>query len=475
VKLWARIIGARIAVRPARLPSEMSSADHPRPVDLLIQGGTVVCVDEAFTVIEDGAVAVDGTDIVAVGLAADLKGRFAPLRVIGARGHAVLPGLVNGHTHVAMTLFRGMADDLALETWLTDHIWPAEAAYVDRDSVARGTTLACVEMLRGGTTTALDMYWFPRECAAAARRTGLRLVVGGVLLDGPGADGLSHEERLAENRALLAEFRSDPLIGVSIQPHSTYTVSPEHLVEAHALAVEFGVRFALHAAETVEENRIVLERHGRTPVRHLHSLELLGPRTTLHHAVHLDDEEIGLLQATGTSAVHCLESELKLASGIPRLPALLRAGVNVGLGTDGAASNNDLDLWSEMRLAALLYKALEKDPTAIPARQALRLATLGGARALGIDHMVGSIEPGKRADIVLVDLDRPHLSPVYNVVSHLVYAANRNDVTTVLVNGVVVVEDGHTTLVEEREAMAGVREVADRIRRRELPSSLSAR
>jgi 5-methylthioadenosine/S-adenosylhomocysteine deaminase len=440
------------------------------PVDLLVLGGTVVCVDDAFTVLEEGAVAVGGTDIVAVGPAAELKGRFAPRRVLDASGHAVLPGLVNGHTHVAMTLFRGMADDLALETWLHDHIWPAEAAYVDRESVARGTTLACVEMLRGGITTALDMYWFPRECALAARRTGMRLVVGGVLIDGPGADGLSHEERLAENRALLEEFGRDPLIGVSIQPHSTYTVSPEHLVEAHRLAGEFGVLFALHASETEAEVRTVVERYGRTPVRHLDALGLLGPKTTLHHAVHLDDAEIALLARTGTSAVHCLESELKLASGIPRLPALLRAGVNVGLGTDGAASNNDLDLWAEMRLSALLYKAIEKDPTAIPAREALRLATRGGAKAVGLDHLVGSIEPGKRADLVLVDLDRPHLSPIYNVVSHLVYAAHRNDVTTVVVNGVVVVEKGHTTLVEEREAMADVREVADRIRRRERPS-----
>ncbi len=449
----------------------MSFPVSPRPIDLLVQGGTVVCVDDPFTVIEEGAVAVDGTDIVAVGPAASLKERFSPRRVIDATRHAILPGLVNGHTHVAMTLFRGMADDLALETWLHDHIWPAEAAFVDRVSVGHGTTLACVEMLRGGTTTALDMYWFPRECALAARRAGLRLVVGGVLIDGPGADGLSHEQRFAENRALLEEFRHDPLIGTSIQPHSTYTVSPEHLLEAKALADEFGVRFALHTSETAEEVRIVLERYGRTPVRHLHSLGLLGPRTTLHHAVHLDDEEIALLASTGASAVHCLESELKLASGIPRLPDLLRAGVDVGLGTDGAASNNDLDMWAEMRLSALLYKAIEKDPTAIPARAALTLATRGGARALGMDHLVGSLEPGKRADLVLVDLDRPHLSPVYNVVSHLVYAAHRADVTTVLVNGVVVVENGRTTLVDEREAMDDVREVADRIRRREPPSA----
>ena len=449
----------------------MTASNHLRPVDLLVQGGTGVCVDDAFTVLEDGAVAVDGTDIVAVGPSAKLREQFAPRRVLDASHHAVLPGLVNGHTHVAMTLFRGMADDLALETWLNDHIWPAEAAFVDRDSVGRGTTLACVEMLRGGTTTALDMYWFPRECALAARRTGLRLVVGGVLLDGPGADGLSHEQRLAENRALLEEFRHDPLIGVSIQPHSTYTVSPEHLLEARALADEFGVVFALHASETEKENRTVVERYGRTPIRHLSALGLLGPRTTLHHAVHLDDEEIALLAETGTSAVHCLESELKLASGIPRLPALLRAGANVGLGTDGAASNNDLDMWTEMRLCALLYKAIEKDPTAIPARDALGLATRGGARAVGMDHLIGSLEPGKRADLVLVDLDRPHLSPVYNVVSHLVYAAQKADVTTVLVNGVVVVENGRTTLVDEREAMADVREVADRIRRRERPAT----
>ena len=441
--------------------------DRLSPVDLLIEGGTVVTVDDAFTVLEDGAVAVSGGDIAAVGPAADLRRAFAPREVIDARGHVVLPGLVNGHTHAAMTLFRGMADDLSLEAWLHDHVWPAEAAFVDRDTVGKGTLLACVEMLKGGVTSALDMYWFPRECALAARRAGFRLVVGGVLVDGPGADGLPPDVRLAENRALLEEFAPDPLIGVSIQPHSTYAVSPELLLEARALADEFGVLFALHAAETLAETRLVEARYGKSPVRHLESLGLLGPRTTLHHAVHLDDDEIGLLARSGTSAVHCLESELKLASGVPRLPDLLRAGVPVGLGTDGAASNNDLDMWSEMRLSALLFKAIERNPTAVPARVALRLATRGGARALGMEHLIGSLEAGKRADIVLVDLDRPHLTPLYDVVSHLVYAVNKADVTTVLVNGRVVVREGRMTTLDEREVMADVRQVADRIRRRD--------
>ncbi len=420
-------------------------------------------MDDAFTVVRDGAVAVRGTDVAAVGPSAELRARYAPAETIDARGQVVLPGLVNGHTHAAMTLFRGMADDLALESWLADHIWPAEAAWIDEDTVARGTALACVEMLKGGVTTALDMYWLPEACGAAARAAGFRLVLGGVLVDGAGADGLTPEARFAASRALLESHRDDPLLGVSIQPHSTYAASPDLLVEAKALADSYGVRYALHAAETRAETELVKGRYGSTPVRHLHALGLLGPATTLAHGVHFDDEEIALLAATGTAVVHCLESELKLASGIPRMPELLAAGVPVGLGTDGTASNNDLDMWAELRLAALLFKARGNDPTLVPARLALRLATRGGARALGLDHLVGSLEPGKRADVVLVDFDRPHLTPVYDVFSHLAYAVNKADVRTVLVNGRVVVRDHRVTTLDERETMERVREVAARI------------
>lgn len=438
-------------------------AAAPVSCDILIEGGTVVTMDDAFSVVEDGAVAVTGTDIVAVGRRGDLHAEFAPTKRIDATGHVVFPGLVNAHTHAAMTLFRGIADDLPLEAWLNDHIWPAEALFVDRDTVARGTTLACIEMLKGGVTTSLDMYWFPRECAGAARRVGFRLVAGGALVDFAGADGLTPGERLAENRTLLADLADDPLIGASIQPHSTYTASPDLLVKAKELADEFGVLYALHAAETAAETAEVLARYGRTPVRHLDSLGLLGPRTTLHHGVHLDDEEIALLAERRSSVVHCLESELKLASGIPRMPDLLRAGVTVGLGTDGAASNNDLDMWAELRLAALLFKVTGGDPTALPALEALRLATRGGAKALGMDHLVGSLTAGKRADIVLIDFDRPHLTPVYDVSSHLAYAVNKADVATVLVNGKVVMSDHQVTTLDEAEAIARVREVAVRI------------
>ena len=433
------------------------------PCDLLIEGGTVVTMDDSFTVHEDGVVAVSGNSIAAVGTRASLAGLFEPVERIDATGHVLFPGLVNAHTHAAMTLFRGMADDLSLESWLNDHIWPAEAAFVDRDTVARGTALACVEMLKGGVTTALDMYWFAGECAEAARSVGLRFVLGAVMIDAPGADGLAPAERLASNRALLEKYRFDPLIGVSVQPHSTYAVSPDLLVKAKGLADEFGVLYALHASETAAEIELVKAKHGKTPVRLLHSLGLLGPRTTLHHGVHLDDEEIALLASTGTSVVHCLESELKLASGIPRMPDLLRAGVTIGLGTDGTASNNDLDVWAELRLAALLYKVTGGDPTAIPAREALRLATRGGAKALGMDHLVGSIEPGKRADILLIDFDRPHLAPVYDVASHLAYAVNKADVKMVLVDGKVVVRNHRVVTVDEDETIARVREVAARI------------
>ena len=420
-------------------------------------------MDDASSVLPEGAVAVRGRDIVDVGPASALRARYAPVEEIDARGQVVLPGLVNGHTHAAMTLFRGMADDMALETWLNDHIWPTEAAWVDADTVARGTALACVEMLKGGVTTALDMYWLPEACGEAARAAGFRLVLGGVLVDGPGADGLTPGARFESNRALLQSHRDDPLLGVSIQPHSTYAASPDLLTDAKALADAFGVRYALHAAETRAETDLVKARYGATPVRHLHALGLLGPSTTLAHGVHFDDEEIALLASTGTAVVHCLESELKLASGVPRMPELLAAGVPVGLGTDGSASNNDLDMWAELRLAALLFKERGRDPTLVPARLALHLATRGGARALGLDHLVGSLEPGKRADVVLVDFDRPHLTPVYDVYSHLAYAVNKADVTTVVVNGRVVVRDHRVTTVDEREVMEKVREVAARI------------
>lgn len=447
----------------------MTSLAVPAPCDLLVAGGTVVTMDDAFTTIEDGAVAVLGGEIVAVGKRAELAARYGSAETLDASGHVVFPGLVNAHTHAAMTLFRGLADDLSLEAWLNDHIWPVEAAFVDRDTVERGTTLACVEMLRGGVTTACDMYWFPRECAAAARRAGLRLVAGGALIDFAGADGLTPAERLGENRELLAELAGDPLVLGSIQPHSTYTASPDLLVKAKELADEFGVLYGLHVAETAAETAEVLSRYGRTPTRHLESLGLLGQRTVLFHGVHLDDGEIALLAARGASVVHCLESELKLASGIPRMPELLRAGVTVGLGTDGTASNNDLDLWAELRLAALLYKVTGGDPTSIPAREALRLATRGGAKALGMDHLVGSLEPGKRADLLLIDFDRPHLAPVYDVASHLAYAVNKADVATVVVQGKVVVRNHRVTTVDEGEAIARVREVAAKIALRSRP------
>lgn len=445
-------------------------------IDLLIHGGTVVPMDEAFTVIPEGAVAVNGRDVVAVGPAGELGERYEPRERIDAAGHVVLPGLVNAHSHSAMTLFRGLADDLSLEAWLTGHIWPAEASFVDPDTVARGTALACVEMLEGGVTSCLDMYWYPEACGEAAREVGLRHVMGGVMVDFPGADRLTPEGRIAENRSLLERYREDPLLGVTVQPHSTYAVSPDLLAACRDLADEYGVRLALHASETAAENADVAKRYGRRPVGHLESLGMLGPRTTLLHGVHLDDGEIALLAERGVSVVHCLESELKLASGVPRLPELLAAGVNVGLGTDGAASNNDLDLWSELRLAALLFKARGSDPTLVPAREALRLATRGSACAAGIDHLVGSLEPGKRADVVLVDFRKPHLRPVYDVYSHLAYSVGRADVATVLVNGRVVVRDGRVTTVARDDVMARVDEVAGRIaaadrRRSPVPGS----
>jgi len=432
-------------------------------VDVLIHGGIVVTMDQDEHLYEDGAIAVRGADIVMVGPSASVQAQVTARTTLDASGHVVLPGLVNAHTHAAMTIFRGLVDDIPLEPWL-QKIWQVENEHANADNVRVGSELAFIEMIRSGTTTAADMYWQREVTAEVAKRVGFRLISGPSFIDFVGPDGIRPEEREPLAREYLERYQNDPLIGICVQAHSTYTVPTELLEKTGALAQEYDTLFVTHASESVEEVATIKDRFGKTPLEYLDSLGLLGPKTLLAHCVHLRDDEIQLLAERSTSVAHCPESNLKVGVGIARISDMLKAGVKVGLGTDGAATNNDLDLWGEMHTAALLQKGVRQDPTAMPAPETFRMATIGGASALNLEDKIGSLEVGKRADVILVDFDQPHLTPLYNVHSHLVYAVNKADVRTVLINGRVVMRERELLTLDEEAVKARAREVGLRIR-----------
>lgn len=433
---------------------------------LLVLGGIVVTMDESFTVIEDGGVAIEGPRIVAVGPAAEIEAdrRREATEVIDARARLVLPGLVNTHTHAADILFRGLVEDLPLEPWL-ERLWQVERELVRPESVAAGVRLAQAEMIRGGTTTALDMFFFPEEAVAVARRTGFRLATGPFFFDSSDIDGIGPGEREPRARELLEDLRDDPLIVPCLLPHSTYKVAPSLLEAVRDLAAEFGALVTTHVAETRVEVETVQRMHGHRPPRHLDRLGVLETPTVLAHCVHVTRDEIDLLAERGSAVAHCPMSNLKLGAGVAPIPSFREAGVRTTLGTDGPVSGNDLDLWLALRLGAALHKGVGEDPTLMPARDVFAQATIEGARALGLGDRIGSIEPGKEADLVIVDLDRPHLVPLHDLYAHLVYAIGRDDVRTVLIQGRVVMRDRRLTTIDEHAAMEEVAELATRLRR----------
>lgn len=428
--------------------------------DLVVTGGTVVTCDAAMSVFADGAVGVRDGAIAAVG-PADEVGRDA-VRLVDATGRIVMPGLVDAHCHAADSLFRGLVENLALEPWLQT-VWKAERAILNPHTCRLGARLGLAELALGGVTAVMDMFWHPEETVAAARRLGVRIATGGIFFDHPGMDGFTVERRRADAEAFFEAFGADPMVTAGVLPHGTYTVGPEQLAAARDLAAARGGFFHIHAAETRAEQATVAERYGRSVVRHLADLGCLGPRTLLAHCVHLDEEEIALLAASGTRVVHNPLSNLKLASGFAPVPALLKAGVDVALGTDGAISGNDLDMWLAIRLAATLHKAATGDAEAVTSHEALRMATIGGARALGIDDRAGSLETGKRADLILVSTERVHAAPLFDPVTHLVYCAGRGDVTDVFVDGRPVVEAGRLVGEDLPSLLAEVRALQPRI------------
>lgn len=395
----------------------------------------IVPVAPRGKVLEAHAVAVRDGAIEAVFPAAEAHARFPGYARIDLPEHVLIPGLVNLHTHAAMTLMRGLSDDLPLMRWLQEHIWPVEAKHVSPQFVHDGTLLACAEMLQGGITCANDMYFFPESAIEAALAIGMRGAFGMIVIDFPTSYASDPDDYLAKGLALRDRYRDNPMLSFCLAPHSPYTVSDRSFEKIAVLAAELDVPVHVHVHETEEEIARSIAEHGVRPLERLRRLGIVGPGLISVHSVHLTPQEIELLAAHNSSVAHCPSSNLKLASGFAPLAALGAAGVNIGLGTDGAASNNRLDGFQEMRLAALLAKAVAKDAEAVPAHVALEMATLGGARALGLEERIGSITPGKRADLVAVNLSGPALSPCYDPASHLVYSAGRSDVSHVWVDG----------------------------------------
>ncbi len=401
----------------------------------LIEARWIIPVEPAGVVLERHAVAVKDGRIVELLATDTARQRYPDAAVITLSEQALIPGLINLHTHAAMTLLRGIADDLALMDWLQQRIWPAEGRLVSDAFVYDGTLLACAEMLRGGITCFNDMYFFPEATARAALQAGMRAALGIITIEQRSAYANDAQEYLTKGMALRDTLRDEPLLSFCLAPHAPFTVSDATFAKIATYADELDIPVHIHLHETAQELQDSIAHHGLRPLARLKKAGLLGPGLIAVHAAHMNPEEINLLAHHGCSVAHCPSSNLKLASGIAPVTAFLRAGVNVGIGTDGAASNNRLDLFAEMRLAALLAKGSSGDATALPAHQALECATLGGARALGLQADTGSIVPGKWADLTAVRLSAPELTPCYDPASHLVYAAGREHVTDVWVGG----------------------------------------
>ncbi len=431
-------------------------------VDLLIENGIILTMDADNRVIEKGFLTITGDSIVEV----ETGERPFPRAVsrIDAGGGIILPGLINGHTHAAMTLFRGLADDIPLMEWLNHYIFPAESR-MDGDFVRTGTLLACAEMILSGTTTFCDMYLFEDYVAEAAQSAGMRCLVGEVLYDFPSPNYGPVDKGLEYTEALIKRWKDHPLINIAVEPHAIYTCSPDLLSRADELARGHEVPLIMHVAETTAEVKQVQETYGKLPFEHLDSLGILGPHMVADHCVHLAEREMDLMKEHQVKVIHNPESNMKLASGVSPVPVLLSRGMTVGLGTDGCASNNNLDVLGEMGTAARLHKVHTMDPTAVNAETALRMATIEGARALGLGEITGSLEAGKKADVIIIDTDKPHLTPLYNPFSHLVYAAGAHDVTHSIINGRVVMDNRTLRTVDAESIIRKAQRLSYDVRR----------
>ncbi|HDM89765.1 MAG TPA: amidohydrolase [candidate division WOR-3 bacterium] len=435
-----------------------------READLIVEGDYVLPIDKKGTVLRDASVVIrDGKieDILPVGKA---KALYSAREKVGGSNYLVMPGFVNTHTHAAMVAFRGLADDLPLMKWLRKYIWPRESRFVTADFIRKSLPLALAEMIASGITTFADMYFFQDVAAEIVRETGLRAVLGEGLADFPTPSFKKPEDGLRFSREFIESHRDDPLIIPALAPHAPYSCSPDLLKKSCELSKEYDVPYLIHVAETADEVEELRSRKGLSPVKYLEELGVLWNRTVAAHMVWLEEDEFKIVKKRKIGVSHNPTSNLKLASGIAPVPKYLRLGVKIGLGTDGAASNNDLDFTDEMHLTALIHKVHRGDPTVVKAAEVVYMATLGGAEVLGIADETGSLEKGKSADIILIDLDRPHLLPLYDPFSHLVYALKSSDITHTIVRGKILYEKGSFRTLDVEKASFDMKELQGKLR-----------
>ncbi len=432
-------------------------------IDLMISGGKALLLDEKNSCIENAGIAINKSHIIEIGKKEEILIKYKAKKTINTDNSLVMPGFVNTHTHAAMTCFRGMADDLELMDWLNNYIFPAEAKNVNPHLAYWGSLLACAEMIKSGTTTFCDMYIFEDETARAAKESGMRCLVGEVLFDFPSPSCKTPEEGLEYTRRLAETWRDDPLVNIIVEPHSLYTCSASLLRNAKEVADQYGLMIGIHLLENADELTRLEDKFGKSAVSFLNDIGYLNERLLAFHCVYLSTDDIRLFAEKGCKVSHNPASNMKLANGIPPVLEMFREGITVGLGTDGCASNNTLDMIKEMSTAAKLHKVAALNPTVMDARTAVRMATINGAKALGLDKLTGSLEAGKKADVIILDLNKPHLTPIYNEYSHLVYAAGGADVDTVIINGKVVMENRRLLTIDENEVMQQVRSIAANI------------
>ncbi len=432
-------------------------------VDLLVLNGTLVTMDKDHRVIQDAGIAVAGGRIVAVGSNRDIVANYRAAQTVDASGTTIIPGLINGHTHIPMTLFRGLADDLDLQDWLTKYIFPAEAKNLSEEFVRAGTRLGLAEMIRGGTTTYCDMYYFEDAIADETAKAGVRGVLGETVIDFPVADNKTNEQAMAYVEKFVQKWKGSELIIPAIAPHAPYTVSEEHLKAVRAFSDRTGAPIVTHISETKREVDDSLKARGASPIDYLDRIGFLNDRVIAAHVVWPNEGEIGILKRSGVGVVHNPQSNMKLASGVAPVPKMIAEGLRVGLGTDGAASNNDLNMWEEMDTVAKLHKVFSGDPKVISAEEAFELATIRGAQALHLEKEIGSIEKGKRADLVIVERDSLNQIPLYNIYSDLVYATKASDVQTVIINGRIVMRDRRLLTLDEAAIKKSTRFFRDQV------------
>jgi 5-methylthioadenosine/S-adenosylhomocysteine deaminase len=433
-------------------------------VDLLVTGGTIVTMDGERRILEDGAIAVKGDAILDLGPRAEIESKFAAPQTINAKGKLVLPGLINGHTHVPMTLLRGLHDDVTLDDWLRKYIFPAEAKNVTEEFVRWGTRLGAAEQIRGGVTTFADMYYFEDAVAEETKAAGMRGVLGETFIDFPAPDNKTNAAAMEYTEKFLKHWQGDPLIHAAPAPHSIYTCSQKTLQDAAALARKYNAPILIHVAEMKKELDDSRAQNGTTPVQYLDKIGILGPEVIAAHCIFVDAADRKILAQRQVGCVHNPSSNMMLASGVSPVPELRAAGVAVGLGTDGpAGSNNDLDLMEEIDLAAKLAKITKMDPLALNAKTVVEMGTIEGARALHMENEIGSLETGKKADLILIGLDEPNAVPMYDVYAQIAYALKGSDVETVVIGGRVVMRDKKVLTVDEAAAFAKAREYKTKI------------